>query len=218
MNKKQKKILIRIILSAILLTILQILKIEGVSGFLLNLIPYFLIGYDVLVKAFKGILDRQPFDENFLMAIATVGAIFLKDFSEAIAVMLFYQLGELFQSYAIGKSRKSISALMDIRPDYVNVEEDGKLVIADPYEVEKGTIITVLPGEKVPIDGVIIEGQSVLDVIALTGESMPVEVNIDDEILSGSVNISGLLKVKTTKEFEESTASKILDLVEMPVT
>lgn len=214
MNKKQKKMLIRIILSAVLLVILQLLKIEGVSGFLLNLIPYFLIGYDVLINAFKGIMDRQPFDENFLMAIATIGAIFLKDFNEAIAVMLFYQLGELFQSYAIGKSRKSISVLMDIRPDYVNIEEDGKIIAVDPYEIETGTIITILPGEKVAIDGVIIEGQSVLDVVALTGESMPVEVNVDDEILSGSVNISGLLKVKTTKEFEESTASKILDLVE----
>ncbi|NLZ76187.1 MAG: cadmium-translocating P-type ATPase [Erysipelotrichia bacterium] len=214
MNKKQKRMLIRIILSAILLIIFNMLQIEGMLGFVLNLVPYFIIGYDVLIGAFKGIVDKQPFDENFLMAIATVGAIFLKDFNEAIAVMLFYQIGELFQSYAIGKSRKSITALMDIRPDYANIEEDGKFVIVDPYEVEIGTVITILPGEKVPIDGVIVEGQSVLDVVALTGESMPKEVGINDEILSGSVNISGLIKVQTTKEFDESTASKILDLVE----
>ena len=214
MNKKQKRMLIRIILSAILLIIFNMLQIEGILGFVLNLVPYFIIGYDVLIGAFKGIVDKQPFDENFLMAIATVGAIFLKDFNEAIAVMLFYQIGELFQSYAIGKSRKSITALMDIRPDYANIEEDGKFVIVDSYEVEIGTVITILPGEKVPIDGVIVEGQSVLDVVALTGESMPKEVGINDEILSGSVNISGLIKVQTTKEFDESTASKILDLVE----
>lgn len=214
MNKKQKRMLIRIILSAILLIIFNMLQIEGILGFILNLVPYFIIGYDVLIGAFKGIVDKQPFDENFLMAIATVGAIFLKDFNEAIAVMLFYQIGELFQSYAIGKSRKSITALMDIRPDYANIEEDGKFVTVDPYEVEIGTVITILPGEKVPIDGVIVEGQSVLDVVALTGESMPKEVGINDEILSGSVNISGLIKVQTTKEFDESTASKILDLVE----
>ncbi len=204
----------RIILSAVLLIILNLLEIEGISGFLLNLIPYFLIGYDVLIKAFKGMMNRQPFDENFLMAIATIGAIFLRDFNEAVAVMLFYQIGELFQSYAIEKSRRSISALMDIRPDYVNVEKEGELLAVDPYEVEVGTVVTVLPGEKVAIDGRVLEGQSVLDVVALTGESMPVEVNAGDEVLSGSVNISGLLKVETTKEFEESTASKILDLVE----
>ncbi len=214
MSKKQKKMLIRIILSALLLVNLNLLKIEGVLGFLLNLIPYFIIGYDVLLKAFKGLKDRQPFDENFLMSVATIGAIVLKDFTEAIAVLLFYQIGELFQSYAIGKSRKNISALMDIRPDYANIEKDGEFLIVDPYEVEIGTIITILPGEKVPIDGVVVEGQSVLDVVALTGESLPIEVTVDSEILSGSVNVTGLLKVKTTKEFEESTASKILDLVE----
>ncbi|MGI6607820.1 MAG: heavy metal translocating P-type ATPase [Erysipelotrichaceae bacterium] len=214
MNKKQKRMLVRIILSAVLLVILQLFKIEGVEGFLINLVPYFLIGYDVLFDAVRGIINRQPFNENFLMAIATVGAIFLKDFNEATAVMLFYQIGELFQSYAIGKSRKSISSLMDIRPDYANVEKDGTLISVDPYEVEEGTVITVLPGEKVPIDGIIVEGRSVLDVIALTGESMPEDVSVGDEVLSGSINITGLLKIRTTKQFEESTASKILNLVE----
>ncbi len=214
MNKKQKRMLIRIVLSAVLLIIFNMFQVEGLLGFILNLIPYYIIGCDVLIGAFKGIMNRQPFDENFLMAIATVGAIVLKDFNEAIAVMLFYQIGELFQSYAIGKSRKSIATLMDIRPDYANVEENGNFLTVDPYEVEVGTIITVLPGEKVPIDGIIVEGQTVLDVVALTGESVPKEVGVNDEVLSGSVNISGLIKVQTTKEFDESTASKILDLVE----
>lgn len=214
MNKKQKRMLIRIVLSAVLLIIFNMFQVEGLLGFILNLIPYYIIGCDVLIGAFKGIMNRQPFDENFLMAIATVGAIVLKDFNEAIAVMLFYQIGELFQSYAIGKSRKSITTLMDIRPDYANVEENGNFLTVDPYEVEVGTIITVLPGEKVPIDGIIVEGQTVLDVVALTGESVPKEVGVNDEVLSGSVNISGLIKVQTTKEFDESTASKILYLVE----
>lgn len=214
MNKKQKKMLTRIILSAVLFSIMKLLKIESVLGSVIYLIPYFLIGYDVLIGAFKGLIAKVPFDENFLMAIATVGAIFLSDFNEAIAVMLFYQIGELFQSYAIGKSRKSITALMDIRPDYANIEQNGAFIKVDPYEVEVGTIITILPGEKVPLDGIIVEGRSVLDIAALTGESVPKEIDVADEVLSGSVNISGLLKVQTTKEFEQSTASRILNLVE----
>jgi Cd2+/Zn2+-exporting ATPase len=214
MNKKQKKVLARIIIAAVLIVILSLLPIEGVLEFLLYLIPYLVIGYDVLKKAWKGILNKQVFDENFLMAVATVGAICLQDYKEGVAVMLFYQIGELFQSYAVGKSRRNISDLMDIRPDYANVEIDGKLEQVDPDEVEIGTVILVQPGEKVPIDGVIIEGNSSLNTSALTGESLPREATAGDEVISGCINMTGVLKIRTTKEFGESTVSKILDLVE----
>lgn len=219
MNKKQKKMLVRIIIAAALMIILHFVPVKGVIRFLLYLIPYFVIGYDILRKAFKGIMNHQVFDENFLMAVATVGAIIVAlsengDYTEAIAVMLFYQIGELFQSYAVGKSRRNISELMDIRPDYANVEVDGKLEQADPDEVEIGSIIVVKPGEKVPIDGTIIDGSSTLNTSALTGESVPRDAKCGDEIISGCINLSGVLKIRTTKEFGESTVSKILDLVE----
>ena len=214
MNKKQKKMFIRIIISTALIIILSLLPVDGYVQFALFMIPYLVIGYDILKKAWKGILNRQAFDENFLMAVATIGAIALKDYKEGVAVMLFYQIGELFQSYAVGKSRKNISELMDIRPDYANVEKDGTLCQVDPDEVEVGTVIVVQPGEKVPIDGVVVEGQSTLNTSALTGESLPREVGCDDEIISGCINLNGVLKIRTTKEFGESTVSKILDLVE----
>lgn len=214
MNKKQKKMFIRIIISTALIIILSLLPVDGYVQFALFMIPYLVIGYDILKKAWKGILNRQAFDENFLMAVATIGAIALKDYKEGVAVMLFYQIGELFQSYAVGKSRKNISELMDIRPDYANVEKDGTLCQVDPDEVEVGTVIVVQPGEKVPIDGVVVEGQSTLNTSALTGESLPREVGCDDEIISGCINLNGVLKIRTTREFGESTVSKILDLVE----
>lgn len=219
MNRKQKKMLLRIIIAAVMMIGLAFLPIEGILRFLLYLIPYIVIGYDILIKAGKGIINRQVFDENFLMAIATVGAMIIGlvdsgDYVEAIAVMLFYQVGELFQSYAVGKSRRNISELMDIRPDYANVEVDNKLEQVDPDEVEIGTIIVVQPGEKVPIDGVVVEGVSTLNTSALTGESIPRDVKSGEDIISGCINMTGVLKIRTTKEFGESTVSKILDLVE----
>lgn len=215
MNKKQKKMLIRIIIAFILFIALRILSLNNFYETILFLITYFIIGYDILKKAIKGILNRQVFDENFLMAIATVGAIALGEYSEGTAVMLFYQIGEWFQSYAVGKSRRNISELMDIRPDYANIEDDsGNIVQVDPDEVEIGSTIIVKPGEKIPIDGKIIEGTSSLNTSALTGESLPQEVTTNDEVISGCINITGLLKIKTTKEFGESTVSKILDMVE----
>ena len=214
MTKKQKKILIRIIIAAVLVIALQFIPVKGYVRFGLYMIPYLVIGYDILKKAGKGILNRQIFDENFLMAVATIGAIALGDYKEGTAVMLFYQIGELFQSYAVGKSRRNISDLMDIRPDYANVEKDGELEQVDPDEIEIGTVIVVQPGEKVPIDGVVVEGTSSLNTSALTGESVPREVSVDDEIISGCINMTGLLKIRTTKEFGESTVSKILELVE----
>ena len=214
MTKKQKKVLIRIIIAAVLVIVLQFVPVEGYVRFGLYMIPYLVIGYDILKKAGKGILNRQIFDENFLMAVATIGAIALGDYKEGTAVMLFYQIGELFQSYAVGKSRRNISELMDIRPDYANVEKDGELEQVDPDEIEIGTVIVVQPGEKVPIDGVVVEGTSSLNTSALTGESVPREVSVDDEIISGCINMTGLLKIRTTKEFGESTVSKILELVE----
>ena len=220
MNKKQKKMLVRILAAAVLLAALHFVPAEGWLRFGLYLIPYLLIGYDILRKAWKGILNRQVFDECFLMAVATVGAIALAlweksgDYTEAVAVMLFYQVGEWFQSYAVGKSRRNISDLMDIRPDYANVERDGKLEKTDPDEVETGSVIVVQPGEKVPIDGVIIEGSSALNTSALTGESLPRDVKAGDEVISGCISMTGVLKIRTTREFGESTVSKILDLVE----
>ena len=214
MTKKQKKVLIRIIIAAVLVIALQFIPVKGYVRFGLYMIPYFVIGYDILKKAGKGILNRQIFDENFLMAVATIGAIALGDYKEGTAVMLFYQIGELFQSYAVGKSRRNISDLMDIRPDYANVEKDEELEQVDPDEIEIGTVIVVQPGEKVPIDGVVVEGTSSLNTSALTGESVPREVSVDDEIISGCINMTGLLKIRTTKEFGESTVSKILELVE----
>jgi Cd2+/Zn2+-exporting ATPase len=228
MSKKQKKVLYRIIITIILMIALELfgklvsfeeIPLGNLIQFVLYLIPYLVIGYDILKKAWKGILNRQVFDENFLMAIATVGAFALAlvqshDYMEAIAVMLFYQVGELFQSIAVGKSRQNISALMDIRPDYANIEVDGKLEQVDPDEVAIGTVIVVQPGEKVPIDGIVEEGNSSLNTSALTGESLPRDVAVGDEIISGCINMSGLLKIRTTKEFGESTVSKILDLVE----
>ena len=214
MNKKQKKMLIRIIIAAVLIVVFSLLPAEGYLRFVLFMIPYLVIGYDILKKAFKGILNKQVFDENFLMAVATVGAILLGDYSEGVAVMLFYQIGELFQSYAVGKSRRNISELMDIRPDYANIEKDGTLEQVDPDEVEIGTIIVVQPGEKVPIDGVITEGTSTLNTSALTGESLPRDAKAGDEVISGCINMTGLLKIRTTKEVGESTVSKILELVE----
>lgn len=220
MTKKQKKMLIRIILSAILLIVLQFIPVTGLIRFALYMIPYYIVGHDILKKAWKGIINRRVFDESFLMAVATIGAIAIAiytksgDYNEAIAVMLFYQIGEWFQSYAVGKSRKNISELMDIRPDYANIEKDGKLEKVDPDEVSIGSIIIVQPGEKVPIDGIVIEGSSSLNTSALTGESLPREIFENDEIMSGCINMSGVLKIKTTKEFGESTVSKILDLVE----
>ena len=214
MNKKQKKMLIRIIVAAILVVAFSLLPIEGYVKFGLFMIPYLVIGYDILKKAGKGIMNRQVFDENFLMAVATMGAILLGDYKEGVSVMLFYQIGELFQSYAVGKSRRNISDLMDIRPDYANIEKGGKLEQVDPDEVEIGSIIVVQPGEKVPIDGIVVEGSSTLNTSALTGESVPQDAKCGDEIVSGCINMSGVLKIQTTKEFGESTVSKILDLVE----
>ena len=219
MNKKQKKNLIRILVAAALMIALHFVPATGLLRFVLYLVPYLIVGYDVLKKAFKGIKNRQVFDENFLMAVATIGAMALAvasdgDYVEAIAVMLFYQVGELFQSYAVGKSRRNISELMDIRPDYANIEVDGQLEQVDPDEVEIGTVIVVQPGEKVPIDGVVVEGSSTLNTSALTGESLPRDVACGEEIISGCINMTGLLKIETTKEFGESTVSKILDLVE----
>lgn len=214
MNKKQKKMMIRIIVAALLIILLSFLPVEGYLEFGLYMIPYLVIGYDILRKALKGILNKQVFDENFLMAVATVGAIVLGDYKEGVAVMLFYQIGELFQSYAVGKSRRNISELMDIRPDYANIEKDGKLEKVDPDEVEIGTIIVVQPGEKIPIDGIIKEGRTTLNTSALTGESLPREAETGDEVISGCINMTGVLKIQTTKEFGESTVSKILDLVE----
>ena len=213
MNKKQKKVLIRIIAALALIIILSLLPLTGYLG-LLYLIPYGVIGYDILIKACKGIKNKQVFDENFLMAVATIGAIALGDYKEGVAVMLFYQIGELFQSYAVGKSRRNISELMDIRPDYANIEKDGKLEKVDPDEVEIGTVIVVQPGEKIPIDGIIREGQATLNTSALTGESLPREAKEGDEVISGCINMTGVLKIETTKEFGESTVSKILELVE----
>ena len=220
MSRKQKKMLIRILAAAVLLIALHVIPAAGAARFVLYLIPYLVIGYDILIKAAKGIKNRQVFDECFLMAVATVGAFALAlydrsgDYTEAVAVMLFYQIGELFQSYAVGKSRRNISDLMDIRPDYANVERDGKLEQVDPDEVEIGSVILVQPGEKVPIDGAVLEGSSSLNTSALTGESLPRDVGEGDEIISGCINLSGVLKIQTTKEFGESTVSKILDLVE----
>ena len=214
MNKKQKKMLIRIIVAALLIVLFSKLPIDGYVRFGLFMIPYLVIGYDILQKAFKGIRNKQVFDENFLMAVATVGAILLGDYSEGVAVMLFYQIGELFQSYAVGKRRRNISELMDIRPDYANIEVDGKLEQVDPDEVEIGTVIVVQPGEKVPIDGVIIDGVSTLNTSALTGESLPRDAKAGDEVISGCINMTGVLKIRTIREFGESTVSKILELVE----
>ena len=220
MNKKQRVMLSRILAAAALLILFQFLPLTGVVRFLAYLVPYLVIGYDILLKAGKGIRNRQVFDESFLMAVATVGAIALAlyeksgDYTEAIAVMPFYQVGEWFQSYAVGKSRRNISELMDIRPDYANVERDGRVIQVDPDEVEIGTEILVQPGEKVPLDGVVVEGVSTLNTSALTGESLPRDVREGDEIISGCVNLTGLLTIRTTKEFGESTVSKILDLVE----
>ncbi|MBP3728009.1 MAG: cadmium-translocating P-type ATPase [Pseudobutyrivibrio sp.] len=216
MNKKQKKVLYRIIAAALMMIVLLLLPLEekSILRFILFLLPYFTIGYDILRKAFKGIMNKQVFDENFLMAVATVGAMALGEYTEGVAVMLFYQIGELFQSYAVGKSRRNISALMDIRPDFANVMIDGVVTKVDPDEVEVGSEIIVQPGEKIPIDGVVVDGTSTLDTAALTGESVPRSVKPSDEVISGCINMSGVIKVKTTKEFGESTASKILDLVE----
>lgn len=214
MNKKQKKVLTRIIIAAVLMIAFSFLPVEGYAAFALFMIPYLVIGYDILIKAGKGIKNHQVFDENFLMAVATVGAIALGDYREGVAVMLFYQIGELFQSYAVGKSRRNISDLMDIRPDYANIERDGEIEEVDPDEVEIGSIIVVKPGEKVPIDGVIIEGTTTLNTSALTGESVPRDASEGDEVISGCINMTGVLRIKTTKEFGESTVSKILDMVE----
>ena len=215
MTKKQRKVLIRIIVSAVLVVVFSLIRVENqYIRLALFLIPYLIIGYDILRKAVMGIVNGQVFDENFLMALATVGAIILGEYVEGTAVMLFYQIGELFQSYAVGKSRRNISALMDIRPDYANIELNGQLEQVDPDDVEVGTVIVVQPGEKVPIDGVIVDGSSALNTSALTGESLPREVCEGDEVISGCVNLTGLLRIETTKEFGESTVSKILDLVE----
>ena len=214
MTKRQKKSLTRIIIAAVFMIILKFLPVEGWLKFILYMVPYLVVGYDILRKAFKGILNKQVFDENFLMAVATIGAIALGNYKEGVSVMLFYQIGELFQSYAVGKSRRNISDLMDIRPDYANIETDGELEQVDPDEVEVGTVIVVQPGEKVPIDGVIEEGTSTLNTSALTGESVPREAKTGDEVISGCINLTGLLKIRTTKEFGESTVSKILELVE----
>lgn len=214
MTKKQKKVLVRILISAILMISFSFLPLEGIVQFILFMIPYLIIGYDILKKAVKGILNKQVFDENFLMAVATVGAIALGDYKEGVAVMLFYQIGELFQSYAVGKSRRNISELMDIRPDYANIMKDGMVEKVDPDDVETGSVILVQPGEKIPIDGVIIQGSSTLNTSALTGESLPREVYEGDEVISGCINMTGVVQIRTTKEFGESTVSKILELVE----
>ena len=218
MNKKQKKMLTRIIIAAVLMIAFKVISafvdIPTVILFIMYMVPYLVIGYDILRKAFKRIINRQVFDENFLMAVATIGAIALGDYKEGASVMLFYQIGELFQSYAVGKSRRNISELMDIRPDYANIEKDGKLEKVDPDEVEIGTVIVVQPGEKIPIDGIVTEGNSTLNTSALTGESLPRQTAVGDEVISGCINMTGVLKIQTTKEFGESTVSKILDLVE----
>ncbi len=215
MNKKQKKVLVRILTAAACMVLLELLPVEGYVKFALYMVPYLTIGYDILKKAWKGICNRQVFDENFLMAVATVGAIALGEYQEGVAVMLFYQIGELFQSYAVGKSRKNISELMDIRPDYANVEgEHGELEQVDPDDVPIGTVIVVQPGEKIPIDGVVVEGRTTLNTSALTGESVPRDVAAGEDVVSGCINLSGLLKIRTTREFGESTVSKILELVE----
>lgn len=214
MNKKQKKMLTRILIAAVMVVALSLIPVQGYLRAALYMVPYLVIGYDILLKAWKGIRNRQVFDENFLMAVATVGAICLGDFKEGTAVMLFYQIGELFQSYAVGRSRRNISELMDIRPDYANVERNGTLEKVDPDEVEIGSIIVVQPGEKVPIDGIVTEGKTTLNTSALTGESLPRDAKEGDEIISGCINMTGVLKIRTTREFGESTVSKILDLVE----
>ena len=220
MNRKQKKMLARILTAAAMLIALKLIPVTGVLQLALYLVAYLVIGYDILKKAWRGILNRQVFDENFLMAVATVGAFALAivsrsgDYVEAIAVMLFYQIGELFQSYAVGKSRRNISALMDIRPDYANIERDGQLEKVDPDEVEIGSVIVVQPGEKVPLDGVILSGASSLNTSALTGESLPRDAKAGDEVISGCINMTGVLRIQTTKAFGESTVSKILELVE----
>ena len=216
MNKKQKNLLIRVISAGAMMAVLLLLPLDDkpILRFALFMIPYLTVGYDILRKAFKGIMNRQVFDENFLMGVATIGAMALGEYTEGVAVMWFYQIGELFQSYAVGKSRQNISDLMDIRPDYANIEEDGQIQKVDPDDVEVGSTIVVNPGEKVPIDGVIIEGHTTLNTAALTGESIPADVQVGDEVISGCVNMTGVIKIETTREFEESTASKILDLVE----
>ena len=216
MNKKQKNLLIRVISAGVMMAVLLLLPLDDkpILRFALFMIPYLTVGYDILRKAFKGIMNRQVFDENFLMGVATIGAMALGEYTEGVAVMWFYQIGELFQSYAVGKSRQNISDLMDIRPDYANIEEDGQIEKVDPDDVEVGSIIVVNPGEKVPIDGVITEGHTTLNTAALTGESIPADVQVGDEVISGCVNMTGVIKIETTREFEESTASKILDLVE----
>jgi len=216
MNKKQKNLLIRVISAGAMMAVLLLLPLDDkpILRFALFMIPYLTVGYDILRKAFKGIMNRQVFDENFLMGVATIGAMALGEYTEGVAVMWFYQIGELFQSYAVGKSRQNISDLMDIRPDYANIEEDGQIEKVDPDDVEVGSTIVVNPGEKVPIDGVIIEGHTTLNTAALTGESIPADVQVGDEVISGCVNMTGVIKIETTREFEESTASKILDLVE----
>ena len=219
MNKKQKKLLTRIIISSVVIILLEFISLDGIMNLICYLVPYFVVGYDIIRKAFKGIKNKRAFDENFLMTVATMGAIIIAvlgkgDYVEAIAVMLFYQIGEFFQSYAVGKSRQSISELMDIRPDYANIEVDGKIIRVDPDEVEVGSIIIVQPGEKIPIDGKIVEGNSSLNTSALTGESIPKDVKCDDEVISGCINLTGVIKVETTKEFGESTVSKLLELVE----
>ena len=216
MNKKQKNLLIRVISAGVMMAVLLLLPLDDkpILRFALFMIPYLTVGYDILRKAFKGIMNRQVFDENFLMGVATIGAMALGEYTEGVAVMWFYQIGELFQSYAVGKSRQNISDLMDIRPDYANIEEDGQIKKVDPDDVEVGSTIVVNPGEKVPIDGVIIEGHTTLNTAALTGESIPADVQVGDEVISGCVNMTGVIKIETTREFEESTASKILDLVE----
>ena len=220
MNKKQKKVLVRILITAALLALLNLVQLPEIPAMILYLAAYLIIGYDILRKAGKGILNGRIFDENFLMAVATIGAVALAiisgsgDFNEAVLVMLFYQVGELFQGYAVGKSRQSITEMMDICPEYANIEEDGKLVTVDPDDVEVGTIIVVKPGERIPLDGVVIEGESLIDTAALTGESVPRRASEGDEIISGCVNGSGTLKIRTTKEFDDSTVAKILELVE----
>lgn len=220
MNKKQRLMLKRIIVASLLLILLQFVPITGILQLACFLVVYGIIGYDILLKSWKGIRNKQVFDENFLMSIATIGAFVLAiyeqsgDYNEGIAVMLFYQIGELFQSYAVGKSRRNISALMDIRPDYANIEKDGKLEKVDPYDVAIGSIIVVQPGEKVPLDGVVTEGKASIDTSALTGESVPRNVSAGDEIISGCINTNGVLKIRTSKEFDDSTVAKILEMVE----
>ena len=216
LTEKQKKLLYRILAAIVLMILLSILPLKQYPAvrFLLFLVPYFTVGFDILRKAFKGIRNRQVFDENFLMAVATIGAMALGEYTEGVAVMLFYQIGELFQSIAVGKSRRNISELMDIRPDYANLVTEDGVEKVDPDDVETGSILLIQPGERVPIDGVVVEGSSSLDTSALTGESLPRDISEGDEILSGSINQSGVLRIQTTREFEESTASRILDLVE----